>query len=124
MFFSENELKCKCGQCEFGQHDIDPFFMSKLIDLRMDAGFPFKVYSAYRCPYWDAQVGGKGPHLGHAIDLGVYGHQANYIVSRAKHFGFTGVGVKQHGPYKSRFIHLDDLHDSKTHRRPWIWSYS
>jgi len=124
MFFSERELKCKCGQCAFGQNDMDPFFISKHIDLRMDAGFPFKVNSAYRCPYWDIQVGGSGIHsTGHAIDIGCYGERALWIMSNACKYELQGIGIKQHGPYNQRFIHLDDIYRSDKHPRPWPWTY-
>lgn len=124
LFFSDRELKCKCGRCAFGQNDLDPFFMSKLIDLRMSAGFPFIVYSAYRCPYWDIQVGGAGIHsTGHAIDIGCYGQRALWIISHAWKYDLKGVGIKQHGPHKHRFIHLDDIYKSEKHPRPFIWSY-
>jgi hypothetical protein len=123
MFFSADELRCHCGKCGYGQNDMDSFFMSALIDLRMDAGFPFRVYSAYRCPEWDAAVGGSGVHQGHGIDIGVWGHEVYYIISRAKYFGFSGIGIKQHGPRKQRFIHLDDLRNSAKRSRPRVWTY-
>ena len=39
--------------------------------------------------------------------------------------GMTGIGRRQHGAHKGRFIHLDNLEtDLKVPRvRPWEWTY-
>jgi len=123
LFFSNKELKCHCGKCSFGQNDMDPFFMSKLIELRMDAGFPFPATSAFRCIDYDKKLNGSGIHsAGHAIDIAVYGHRAYWIITHAGKY-FTGIGIKQTGPCKGRFIHLDDAYHSIDHPRPWVWTY-
>jgi uncharacterized protein YcbK (DUF882 family) len=123
-YFSEDELKCKCG-C--GKSDMDPEFMRKLIRLRRYLEFPFPVTSAYRCPEYNQRVsstGPNGPHTtGRAIDIGVSGGRAYMLASAARSFGFTGIGLKQHGRHEGRFVHLDDLGKSITRPRPWIWTY-
>lgn len=122
-FFSDRELRCKCGECD---GEMDPHFMSKLVALRAYLNFPFPVSSAYRCPAYNARVsstGENGPHTtGRAVDIRVSGEQAFQILTQAARFGFTGVGVSQKGPHGSRFIHLDDL-EAPEHPRPWVWSY-
>lgn len=125
-FFTAKELRCKCGECE---GEMDRLFMEKyLIPLRREAGFPFIVASAYRCPQHNANVsssGLQGPHTtGRAIDIRIRGSRALSLVSLAVKHGMTGIGVSQKGDHASRFIHLDNLSDSETDGpRPWLWSY-
>lgn len=118
-YFSVEELRCKCG-C--GRWDMDHVYMDRLVALREDLGFPFPINSAYRCVEYDQSIGGAGVHpTGHATDIGVSGHQALQLVSRATAHGMTGVGVKQKGT--GRFVHLDDLQPEEHPPRPWIWTY-
>lgn len=118
-YFTEKELRCR--HC--GENHIEPSFLEKLNRMRHEAGFPFPVSSAYRCPAHNMNVsstGPNGPHTtGRAIDIKVSGERAFWIISNAARFGFTGIGVNQKGDYSGRFIHLDDLEEG----RPWVWSY-
>lgn len=119
--FTEEELRCKhCNEM-----NMDPEFMGKLVNMRLSLGFSFPIVSGYRCPEHNARVsttGLDGPHTtGRAVDIAVRGEQALIIVESARRFGFSGVGIKQHGP--NRYMHLDDLHDAPGRPRPWIWSY-
>ena len=122
-FFSAEELRCKCG-C--GDADMDPAFMVKLIAMRREAGFPFPLSSAYRCPAHndrESGTGKTGPHTTRrAVDVRVSGARAYWIVANAARFGFSGIGVHQKGPHDKRFIHLDDS-QAAIHPRPWVWSY-
>lgn len=123
-YFSVKELECKCG-C--GDSGMDSAFMEKLDGLRESLGEPIKLSSAYRCPKHNAAVaktGSGGPHTTRrAVDIVASGAKALKIVSIAVRMGFTGVGLKQHGPHESRFIHLDDLGNSDGQPRPHIWTY-
>lgn len=114
---TDPKLACSCGCGMLPEQD----FMNKVEQLRMSVGFPLTVTSAARCPEYNSKVsttGRTGPHTtGRAIDLGVSGSQAYYLVSAALNMGFTGIGINQKG--NGRFIHLDDL----TNPRPAIWSY-
>jgi hypothetical protein len=60
-----------------------------------------------------------------AVDIGVYGDRAHAVIGEAYALGFTGIGVRQHGPTDRRFIHLDTLTPEVAERfpRPTIWSY-
>lgn len=117
--FTPEEMACRGD----GSVHMDPEFMDRLQDLRNALGFPFIINSAYRTPEYDRSIGGAGVHpMGRAVDLRVYGHRAFEIVTRAKAYGFTGIGVSQKGPRVSRFIHLDDLPNGD-HPRPWVWTY-
>lgn len=105
---------------------MDPGFMDTLEKMREEAGFPFIVTSAYRCPEYNAKVsptGRTGPHtVGKAIDLHTYGAQTHTLIGLAITHGMTGIGIKQKGPQKERFIHLDRCQEPEF-PRPRVWSY-
>jgi len=115
--FTDNELSCRCG-C--GQKIEDEVFLYNLQRLREMYGEPMYLSSAFRCPEYNAKVsttGANGPHTKAAVDVLVYGEDAQRLLWMAMASGFTGIGVKQNGRWSSRFIHID--------RReiPWVWSY-
>ncbi|HHO49275.1 MAG TPA: peptidase M15 [Desulfobacteraceae bacterium] len=120
--FKLRELQCKCG-C--GRMDIDPDFLRRLEDLRVAYGRPMIINSGYRCPEYNNRVsttGLDGPHTIGAVDVRCSGHEAHLLLHMAMIVGFSGIGVKQHGPHSGRFLHLDNLttHDNP---RPWVWTY-
>lgn len=120
-FFSEREVACPC--C--GLQDMDSQFMVKLNLLRNNYGHPLYLSSAYRCPEYNAKLGGRAGHpSGKAVDIAIIGHDALQLVGLAISLGFTGVGIKQHG--SDRFVHLDtlELGEADGSPRPWLWSYS
>ena len=126
--FSESELKCKCGNCEFP--GMDSNFMDLLEAVRTDPDWnrPMKVSSAYRCPEHNSAVsstGMTGPHTsGKAIDIQLSGKEAHLFLGVAMGYDFSGIGIAQKGAHSSRFIHLDLLDQEETNGpRPWIWSY-
>jgi uncharacterized protein YcbK (DUF882 family) len=100
-------------------------FMDKIEQLRQMVGFALPVTSAARCANYNSKVsstGRTGPHTtGRAIDLGVSGQQAYMLVSAALQMGFTGIGINQKG--NARFVHIDDIPNSPTSPRPFLWSY-
>lgn len=118
-YFSDAELSCQCG-C--GDSLMDDHFMRKLEAMREEAGFPFPLSSAKRCPEHNNRVsstGLDGPHTtGQAVDIAVSRGEAYIVAELAFKYGMTGIGFKQHG--SGRFVHVDDLHESP---RPNIWSY-
>lgn len=101
-------------------------FMAKLIALREKCGFPMPVTSGYRTPEENKAVsttGENGPHTsGRATDIAISGENAFKLVSFALAEGFTGIGIKQHGPMRGRYVHLDDL-SAPEFPRPRIWTY-
>lgn len=118
--FTRDELKCKCG-CNRVAMNI--YFMDQIQAMRTELGFPFHVTSAYRCPRHNnlvSNTGFNGVHVeGIAIDLSVNGNQAYQIMTVAKQYGITGIGLQQHKG-KPRFIHLDAGVGSN---RPIIFTY-
>jgi uncharacterized protein YcbK (DUF882 family) len=119
--FTVQSVACQCGCGMLPDAD----FMNKVQWVRDAVGFALPVTSGARCAKHNAAVsatGDSGPHTtGHAIDLAVRGTQAFYVVSAMLRHGFTGIGVSQKGD--KRFIHGDDLANSLSAPRPWIWSY-
>jgi uncharacterized protein YcbK (DUF882 family) len=120
--FTPREMACR----KTGSILVVPRFMDRLQALRTYLKRPLKINSGYRSPEHDRAIGGGGNHpKGRAADIGIFGDSALDVVIGAEAHGFTGIGVKQHGPLQGRFIHLDDLDDSETRGpRPHIWSYS
>jgi len=118
--FSEDEFRCKCG-C--GGVDMTKSFMDKLQATRTALGFGLTISSGYRCVAHDKAERGKGEHtLGDAADIKIYGEQAFKLLSVAPLKGFNRIGLKQHGLFPFRFIHLGCTINKK-YPSPWIWSY-
>lgn len=121
-FFSLEELTCHCG-C--GRMEMKDEFMRKLVALRDDLGVPLRVTSGFRCSAWNRNVsttGESGPHTtGRAVDIAIAGVEVYDLVRHALAREMMGIGLRQHGPWASRFIHLDDLHIPGG--RPRIWTY-
>jgi len=122
VYFTEQELACK-GTDECDMHSE---FMEKLIAVREDYNEPMIITSGYRHLAYNDTIGGakNSPHLyGRAVDVKVVGGDALELIGAALRHGMTGIGVKQRGDHDRRFIHIDDMPQSDTHPRPWIWSY-
>ncbi len=116
--FSDQELRCSC--C--GENLMDEGFLARLQTVRNKFGKAMRLSSAYRCPEHDKAVGGAGPHqTGHAVDVLVSGSDGLQLVNIAVDCGMQGIGIRQHGEYAGRFVHLDDLTEGV---RPHIWSYT
>ena len=116
-YFSDRELKCKCG-CD--SINMDPNFMFMLDKARSIDGKPWKINSAYRCSKHNASVGGKktSAHLhGCAVDVSAPTSARKYeIVSAAMAAGFNRIGVGKN------FVHLDS--DTSTgHPANVLWTY-
>ncbi len=120
--FQASEFACRCG-C--GGNAIQPGLVYKLDELREAFGKALVVTSGYRCPDHNERVsttGRTGPHTtGLAADIAVSGRDAVTVLRLALAAGFGGIGVQQKGG--GRFLHLDLIPDSRSHKRPWIWSY-
>lgn len=110
-----------CSHC--GKNEMTREFMIFLQTLRDELRISLPVSSGYRCPEHDKSIGGKGVHpSGKGSDILVFGENAHKLVKFALLNGARGVGIKQKGPHKKRFIHLDQI-KSPHHPRPRIWTY-
>lgn len=122
-YFTKREMQCKCG-CQGLPPDR---FMFKLVSLRKECGFAFIISSGYRCPTYNVKIGGtpNGPHTKGAADILLYHERALIVVELARQHGMTGIGVKQTGELRNRYIHLDDIDiDAQGYTRSTIWSYT
>ena len=114
--FSRSEMACRCG-C--GRDEMDSEFMLMLQELRNEVG-PMPVTSAYRCYTHNSRVSKvkNGPHTqAKASDILISGERAMLLFEKARHIGFSGIGLSQKGPHYKRFIHVDTL------KRKAFWSY-
>lgn len=120
--FSNREFMCPCG-C--GRADMNESFLADLQDLRATLDFAFVVTSGFRCDEYNTRKGyGPAHPTGNAADIAIFGERAFKLVTMAAGRFITGIGIKQHGPMRNRFIHLDQLIDGETRApRPRIWTY-
>ncbi|WP_444900493.1 D-Ala-D-Ala carboxypeptidase family metallohydrolase [Microbulbifer sp. VAAC004] len=119
--FKESELACRC--C--GKNHFKDETLKRLIRVRERFGKPMVINSGYRCPAHNKRLNATMTHAtGQAVDISVAVGRAHELMKVALEEGFSGIGVKQKGPIKKRFIHLDDLDSIPGERaRPTVWSY-
>ena len=124
--FSEDEFRCKGVNCCNHSAAMEPDFLTHLQALRDAYGRPMPVTSGYRCPAHNEHVsrtGSTGPHTtGRAVDIRVAGEDVFTLLRIAILTGMSGIGMKQHGDWEGRLMHLDDLADPNP-LRPRVWTY-
>lgn len=116
--FSLDELKCPCPKCNSTGEEMDTGFMNIVERMRLEAGFPFVVTSAYRCKDHNLAVGGANAsahQLGKGMDISARGFRAYMLVKLAYKYGMTGIGV-----YKNH-VHLDNCTADEIISRPCLW---
>lgn len=124
---SPENLACKCGECD--GPTVRESTRQRLYRLRDRYGKPLNITSAGRCPAHDEELRdgkSRGTHslVLAAVDTKVWGDDAIRLLKLAIELGFTGFGVQQKGPHRTRFLHLDDATPEEySNPRPWIWSY-
>ena len=121
--FQDPELVCPCSCGLLPTED----FQLWLEELRVRYGKPMVLSSAARCVAHNMAVGG-GKLSAHvervAVDVLIPSVQDAFeLIDAAVIDGWTGIGVKQHGPRPKRFIHLDLAEATFDRPRPAIWSY-
>mgnify|MGYP002072262920 CR=1 FL=1 len=113
-----SEVVCKCG-CGL----LPPqAFIDKIQLIRTLCDFPFVISSGARCVEYNKRINATMAHFYGAIDIKIHGTNAFTLVKTALDNGITGVGIKQHGAFETRFIHLDDIVHNHF-PRPMVWSY-
>lgn len=129
-FFTADEMRCKGGpNCDCKGMGLPKHsFMVKLVLMRKALKFPLKVTSGFRCASHNktkSDTGSNGPHTtGLAADINIMGAEAIEFLRAAIAFGATGIGLKQIGLKKDRFIHIDFVPLGGSIPRPSIWTYS
>jgi len=112
-YFSEDELRCKCGcnQCL-----MDSDFLNLMDQIREDVGEPLGAVSGYRCSEHDKKINGDDNHpQGKAVDLAAPVSRIRFkIINSAIKRGVKRIGVAK------TFIHLDTVDE---HPQEVIWLY-
>ena len=102
-YFKESEFKACNPSCSL--QEMDQKFMNTLDSLRISAGIPLVLNSAYRSIRWDKSHGrnGNSAHTrGKAVDI-----RCNSSINRMKIIeAALAVGIRRIGIGKS-FIHVD-----------------
>ncbi len=127
--FSLEELACP--HC--GKQGMNADFMDKVVKVRKLFNAPMPVTSGYRCPEYNAQIGGIGPsHEGRALDINLYGQEGFrfleclFDVNKSLPLGTKFTGLELNQPLGSdcstRHIHIDDMTSQEIPTRPFIWT--
>lgn len=117
-YFNSNEFRCKCGK----KHDlyIDSELVPFLENLMSKIGSNYAyIYSGYRCPQHEKEVGGNGgkdySHSGYAVDIDFYTEKkgrrftSKEIALACEDLGWNyGVGYRCGGNTKR--THIDSKH--------------
>ena len=98
--FSPRELACRhCGALRLDEDAVD-----RLQWVRGRLGRPMYINSAYRCPIWNAMVGGaplSRHKAGDAFDVSLRGLLPHELLELARRARFRGFGF-----YRT-FLHVD-----------------
>lgn len=104
-YFSNNEIACRCGKCEFKSSDKE--FLNRMIKVREECGFPFIITSWCRCKEHNKAVGGaeKSAHvLGCATDIKFSNSNQLYVIVKTlMKQNFKRIGIN----FQQSFIHID-----------------
>jgi hypothetical protein len=100
---------------------MDLAFMVLLQSIRTEWGRPIRPVKGggYRCLLRDGKA---GVHTeGRAVDVDVGREDYHSFMEHALYYGFTGIGIKNHG---GRFqLHIDNAESQPGRPRPWVWTY-
>lgn len=100
-YFSDNELRCKCGCGEMG---VKEDALLKLNILRHLWGKPLVLNSAYRCANHEDERDKEVPgthNQGIAFDIRTTPNQQPELIRLAMEVGFKGFG------FHKSFLHVD-----------------
>jgi zinc D-Ala-D-Ala carboxypeptidase len=115
-YFTADEFRCKCG-C--GEVKVNDRLLDLLDKVREMYGKPMMVTSGYRCPTYNAQVGGvdgSAHTKGTAADISCsFGNDRFRMVKAALAVGCLRIGIGKD------FIHMDVDRDLP---QAVIWLYS
>ncbi|MBT0828288.1 DUF882 domain-containing protein [Campylobacter lari] len=124
-YFKLDEFKCRCRKCELPKGVPSDELVDILCQIREYFNSPLIINSPYRCPEYNAKVGGapKSQHtIGSAVDFVVKGikteevHQ--YVLDNFSKRGL-GIAIKHNfdNPYAG-FVHID------TRGKKARWTYA
>ena len=107
-YFTRDEFKCNCGNCE---NLIQNALIDKLDKAREISGVSYKINSGYRCEKHNAAVGGSPKSLhkaGRAADIHVPSSAARYQILK----GLFAAELDRVLIYRT-FIHADIAGEGK-----------
>lgn len=102
--FVSTEFDCNSKNCSCTLTQIDSKLVDYLQKIRDHFGKPVKISSAYRCPIYNAAVGGTSgsKHMsGQAADIKIEGVSPLEIAKYAESIGCLGIG------HYDTFVHID-----------------
>ena len=114
-YFKESDFACKC--C--GKNLCDKEFMDKVDKARYEAGVPFILTSAYRCPDHNLSEGGKvtssHTQCACAVDIKAEDSRTRYrVIYGLIKAGFTRIGIGR------KFVH-GDADENKDQEVVWLY---
>lgn len=125
-YFTEDELRCKCGcgTCQMDDEAVEVFDLLRYQATQLwqathpAKDFPFIVTSGYRCLTHDSspEVGGMGLHpKGCCLDTVIWSMKKRGVILSValSHPKIMGIGIAHN------FIHLDTI--PRHERRVWTY---
>ena len=114
-YFKESDFACKC--C--GKNLCSKSFMNKVDSAREEAGVPFILNSAYRCPEHNLSEGGKvtssHTQCACAVDIKAEDSRTRFRVTYGLiKAGFTRIGIGR------KFVHADE-DENKDQEVEWLY---
>jgi zinc D-Ala-D-Ala carboxypeptidase len=117
-YFKQEEFHCHCKKC--ATFKISQALVDKLNKAREEYGKPMDVVSGYRCPEYNAKVGGvqSSSHVdGNAADIYCYdGFNRFKMIKAFYDAGFNRIGIAE------SFIHVD-ISTKPEHPQGVVWVY-
>ena len=116
-YFDPDNTYCACG-CGQGPEEMKPRTMLMLDLARKQAGIPFVLTSAFRCPQHNEDVGGaenSAHKKGYGVDIECKDSRSRFVIIDALlRVGFTRIGIAE------TFIHADNDPDN-TPQVAWVY---
>jgi zinc D-Ala-D-Ala carboxypeptidase len=118
VYFTEAELRCRCGRAECDAPKPSQALLSMLDLVRRAVGQPLIANSGCRCAYWNAKQGGVAGsehETGEGADIACTDSRLRFrILFAAWQTGVVRIGIGK------TFVHLGV---SKTHDQQVVWHY-
>lgn len=119
--YEKGRFYCHCGKDHPSYIDLD--LLKVLEQIRQKIGIPMIINSAFRCPEYNLEVGGKPlsiHQIGRAVDILAKNGRWRYPIVK----GALECGIKRLGVAKF-FVHIDNVQPNESiyHVSPALWIY-
>lgn len=111
--FSRWEFECRCG-C--GRAEMDATFLFWLQEIRTEFDHPMTISSGFRCP--DSDTTAARHRTGEGSDIVIAAPWAKVLLKLALGADVLGLGIRQHGTWNKRILHLDRIEGRES-----LWTY-